>query len=896
MASSATREVDLAKLLPVAAVEPDGLLLTTDGRYVRAIECESVPNPVSAGEDTLTRITNGWAALCAQIPDRQGLCFLVQTDPLPVEEALADDRRKVQVAIDDDRRHGRSELAVTRRRLLAAEAETVHAAAAALAAPAVRYFVIVPWVPELALRDQVAGLRPAPGGVRRTSWPAHQRAARESLRYADAMLGALSRLGVRGRLVGPVEQLAYLWERLHPGADRLPDFERLHEAARILCATTPQEARATRAELLDLLGDGAGWSVRENAGALMRHRDGTVEEVLHLGTQPAATSPWWLSYLLETPLPSTLAVHISVDDRARARHRERRRWARLRTALDYKHRRGQLIGHAEREGLEEAEELDAELSSSAQAALYRVSICFSCRQPDGEAETLDELLGALAREFSGLTDARVLRGRWLNVDAFVSTLPIGEDRLGAQRRYAHRNIADCVPLASAASGFSTGLLLGWSDPQRLLVRVNPFDSLLQTHVTLVCGPSGGGKTVATNALLARAISQGMRGFIVDRSSTASEDRSQRAQGHYEPLIDLVPGARKIYLGTGSGAVICPWDTPDPGNVPAEKIEFLKALHALLIGERHGEDRELSALDEALIARGIDAVYERCAATGERPRETLLGEQMTLLADADGGERIDPMIASAYRSLVARLHPYIEGGASAHLTDRETTVAADVPLVLFDIAGTPERLIGAVVLTIVDHIDREVQRTRARRVSGTLDDRGAWAGSCFCVVEEGWKLTETKAAGAWLNEYARRSRHYALWLIFVTQHLKDLATEQGQALLESAQLRILFRNTRKDLTGARDALGLTDTDIDTVVELETHKGLYSSCYLISPRGRGKVRIALGNLEYWICSNDPERDQPRRRAALEQTDGNPWAALQLLCSPEWHQAHDTGREAA
>lgn len=890
------READLAKLLPLAAVEPDGLLLTTDGRYVRAIECETVPNPVSAGEDTLQRITNGWGALCAQIPDRQGLCFIVQSDPLPVDEALAGDRRKVDVAIDDDHRHGRDQLATTRRRLLAAQAETVHAAAAAMAAPAVRYFVIVPWTPELPPREQLAALRPAAGGVRRTNWPAHQRAARESLRYADALLGALNRIGVHGRLIGPVEHLAYLWERLHPGADSLPDFQRLDQAARILCAATPDQARDTRGELLDLLTADAGWSVRENAGAVMRHRDGTVEEVLHLGTQPAATSPWWLAYLLETPLPSTLAVHITVDDRARARHRERRRWKRLRTALDYKQRRGHLIGTDEQEGLEEAQELDAELSSSTQAALYNVSIAFAARQPDGETETLDEILTALAREFAGLTDARILRGRWLNVDAYVSTLPIGVDRLRAQRRYAHRNIGHCVPLASAASGFSTGLLLGWSDPQRLLVRVNPFDTLLQTHVTLVSGPSGGGKTVATNALLARAISQGMRGFIVDRSSTATEDRSARGQGHYEALIDLVPGARKIYLGTGTGAVICPWDTPNPANVPSEKIEFLKALHALLIGERHGEERDLNALDEALIARGIDAVYERCAKSGERPRETLLAQEMTRLADGQGDTHVDPMIASAYRSLVARLHPYIGGGASTHLTDRETTVAADVPLVLFDIAGTPERLIGAVVLTIVDHIDREVQRTRARRISGTLDDRGTFAGSCFCVVEEGWKLTETKAAGAWLNEYARRSRHYALWLIFVTQHLKDLATEQGQALLESAQLRILFRNTRKDLTGARDALGLTDTDIDTVIDLETHKGLYSSCYLISPRGRGKVRIALGNLEYWICSNDPERDQPRRRAALEQTDGNPWAALQLLCSPEWHQAHDTGREAA
>ena len=56
MRSRHVREADLARLLPRAAIEPDGRLITTEVRYVRAPECETVPNPVSAGEDTLQRI------------------------------------------------------------------------------------------------------------------------------------------------------------------------------------------------------------------------------------------------------------------------------------------------------------------------------------------------------------------------------------------------------------------------------------------------------------------------------------------------------------------------------------------------------------------------------------------------------------------------------------------------------------------------------------------------------------------------------------------------------------------------------------------------------------------------------------------------------------------------
>ena len=72
-----------------------------------------------------------------------------------------------------------------------------------------------------------------------------------------------------------------------------------------------------------------------------------------------------------------------------------------------------------------------------------------------------------------------------------------------------------------------------------------------------------------------------------------------------------------------------------------------------------------------------------------------------------------------------------------------------------------------ILAIVDHIEGQVQRARSPTTIRHRTSDGGWAGRLFLVVEEGWKLTASAAAGAWLNEYARRSRHYALWLIFVS---------------------------------------------------------------------------------------------------------------------------------
>ena len=609
---------------------------------------------------------------------------------------------------------------------------------------------------------------------------------------------------------------------------------------------------------------------------------------MHLGTVPQETSPWWLAHLLQVPLPCTVAVHVTVGDRSRTRSAQRRRWARLRAAVSYKERRGQLIGSDEEDALDEARELDRELRSTVAATVYNVATYVSFRQLDGDETAFAERLKSTARAFQSLTDARVLRGAFLNVQSWPCTLPIGVDALKAKRAYAQRNIAHCSPLVTAACGCPQGLIVGFSDPGGTLERLDPYDAKFQTYLTLIVGRGGGGKTVMANALLMGAIAQGMRGFIIDRSSIASGDGDRRVQGHYDPLLSLVPGSAKVHVGTGSQDVICPWDVPDCGRVDPAKIEFLLAFHALLIGNlaSSSEERQLTADEEGPLTTAIAAVYARCATTGERPCETLLAEELERLAEhaRDHGN-----VAATIWALIARLAPYIENGPLAHIADWPTTVEPDRPLTLFDIAGAPNRLIGALILTIVDHIEYAIHQTRSRYVQGEGADTGHFTGEAFLVIEEGWKVTESKAAGAWLNEYARRSRHWRLWLIFVTQLLKDLDNEQGRALMENSSIRLLFRNNRRDLEFGRDPLGLTDTDIAAITGLMTVPGEYSTVYLQSPRGRGQVRSILGPLAFWICSNHPKNEQPARHAALSDAAGDPWKALRLLCTPSWQRAY-------
>ena len=68
----------------------------------------------------------------------------------------------------------------------------------------------------------------------------------------------------------------------------------------------------------------------------------------------------------------------------------------------------------------------------------------SFRDPSGDVGAFDEAIKDVAKTFQSFTDARVLRGQFLNIAGYPSTLPIGIDRLRASRLYAHRNIAQRI--------------------------------------------------------------------------------------------------------------------------------------------------------------------------------------------------------------------------------------------------------------------------------------------------------------------------------------------------------------------------------------------------------------------------------------------------------------------
>jgi DNA helicase HerA-like ATPase len=698
----------------------------------------------------------------------------------------------------------------------------------------------------------------------------NEQAAGESLRHGEGVRADLEATGVAARPLTGLEVLDLLASRFDPQRDTnggLPASFMTPEVVR----TPGEEAEQTGADIAAVVCTAPIAVERDHLQV-----GGQLEQAFYVSLAPEQTWLGWLLHLMQAPRPFTVSVHVQATERYRERMAQKRRYKRIHGVNRGIETRGRPLDPDARVQEQEAAELNDELAGTAGAGIYHLSVYGAISEPDGDPEALRELCQSAAREITMATDARMQHGQFAQASVWRSTLPLGRDVAGRRRKYVSRNVGDTFPIVGTSCGSPEGVPLGFALPGRTLERLDPFDPLHPNHLLLINGMSGAGKTMAAIILLARAISQGASGFIIDRA------------GHFDYLASLIPGAASVEIGADAHAVNC-WDVENPARLAAEKVDYLLALHALLLGEHHaGRDSYgLTDLEANLLGLAIGEVYARSALTGEEPRELLLQEELERRYQQERQEG-SVGIAEALRNLSMRLNNYVLDGPYAYLTDRPTTIPPGSPLVVFDTRSIPDAKAAAALFVICQHVKTRIGRTREQHLAGD-GPKHAWAGRSFLVVDEAWKLIERPATGRWFNEFCRRSRHQALWLIAISQQLSDFDNEHGRALLANAAMRLFLRQEARELTYVKETLKLTDEAIDAISTLKTVRGQYSTAYLMNgTRGQGTIQIAVGPWEYWIASSDPARDEPIRQHALRETGGDSWAALKLLVQQEWQDS--------
>lgn len=864
-------------LLAVEAIDRSGLVVTSEAAFVRILEVVP-PNPLILSGEQREELAAAFCHLVSRLRPEQSLQFYVEARPMNLEKVLAEARAEVAAWAGEpgDLRAGEDPLAESRWRLYAAMEESLRLHGEDQAAVQFNAYVVVPYLPSRrSTRAVLNEMRPRrwklPVAPLERSRPEHRRAVRESLAHADAIRAELDALSLPTRFLNGEEVARLLWARFNPTtADRhrrepLVAGELFGE----LDATAEREqARAAATRLREQIAR-APLDFRHSRHFVEVERD--AEQTIYAATTADATTMGWLTGAMLTWQPFTLSVHVHALDRGRERRRVKRSYRRLFVVNRTAEVKGRVPDFDRYTQEHESEELLNEMAGHERASLFRVSIYQSIRAPGPEPELagLGEAVDYCADQIESMSDCRVNRGEFQQLDLWPSTLPLGRDVAGRTRRYATRNVGDTVPLVGMGCGSPRGIPFAFSDPGRTLEHLNPYDPAHANYTMLVNGRSGSGKTMTANVIVARCIAQGARAFILDRA------------GHYGVLTRLVAGGQEVEIGAdNSPYAINPWDVPDPADVSLEKISFLVALHGVMMGEEG-----LTTLERSQLGAAIRAVYARAAREGVAPHESMLRAELLRRSEEEKAEEAIE-VAALLRNLAERLGEFCGEGSYAHLLDRDTTVPEDCPLVVFDTRRCPEVLLKPVMFSILEYVTRTIERHRdAYADLAGRPDAPMFAGKTVLLIDEAWHLVGRRETGEYANELARRARHLGLFLMVISQQLSDFGSDHGLALIRNSTMQLLLGQHPDELSFVREALGLTEEEVGLVGRLKTVKGSHAQIFWINgTRGRGRVALRIGPTEYWCFTSDPLSDVPQRDASLNEHDGDVWSAVASLAGGE------------
>jgi type IV secretion system protein VirB4 len=392
---------------------------------------------------------------------------------------------------------------------------------------------------------------------------------------------------------------------------------------------------------------------------------------------------------------------------------------------------------------------------------------------------------ALARARLADTGLTVAREDLALEAAFWAQLPGNFPMRPRKAPITTRNFAAMVPFHNYPAGRAVGN--HWGEALTVLVTSarsafhfslhasDPTDpeggSRKDTGHTLICGPTGSGKTVFIGFLVSMLTRQGAAQVIFDKDR-GLEILVRALGGEYCPLKNGEP--------TGFNPLKLP-STP-------LNVEFLKSWLRVLVRPASGAltVRQQSDLDQAL--RGTLAL-ELSARRLSRLMEFL---------DATDSE-----------GLYARLTPWCEtsGGDYAWVFDNADDVI--VP-----------RLAGSAIVgfDVTDFIDHEITRTPVTLYLFHLVRQLLNGQRLVCWMDEFWRLLADPAFESFAKDGPKTWRKLNGVMALATQSASDvLSSPISRTIIEQTPTKVFFPNADANAQDYREGFGLTEREFHLIKE-------------------------------------------------------------------------------
>jgi len=333
-----------------------------------------------------------------------------------------------------------------------------------------------------------------------------------------------------------------------------------------------------------------------------------------------------------------------------------------------------------------------------------------------------------------------------------------------------RNFAALAPFHTHPAGKAEGN--HWGSAVALLKTSAGSPFYFNFHVgdighTFICGPTGSGKTVVQNFMLAQLEKLGAQQVFIDKDRGAE-------------IFVRASGGTYLALKTGQPTGFAPFKALD--YTPANR-SFLAALVRQLGAPT---DRRLSAQED----RAIEAAVLALAPL--RPAERSISALRALLGQRDAG------------GVGARLDRWCKGGPLGWVLDNEA-----------DALSLDARFLGFDMTHVLDHAEvrTPIMMYLLHRLAALVDGR-----RLVVDIDEFWKALGDEAFRGLAQDGLKTYRKQNAFMVFGTQSPADvLRSDISHTILEQCATKVFLPNPHAQARDYVDGFGLTTREFQLVRE-------------------------------------------------------------------------------
>lgn len=598
-------------------------------------------------------------------------------------------------------------------------------------------------------------------------------------------------------------------------------------------------------------------------------KDGRVFHTVSMVKPPKQCLPLMTVPMQSLPMESILTATYSKDPQ----ETQLKRLDRLDTMLGMREftamgRANQKILHQISTIRQAREELYANRSQIVRLGLHHTQITTNL---DEAKRAASEVLAM----FPALNGARGMSHMISDIGVLLNSLPGGYDPTtdgpGWTSMLLSSRAVRMFPIWGNWRGSENALFVLPSMWNRELTSFDLFDSNIAPNV-IVSGVSGAGKSYLLCFLII-TLNRGHYSELPDGRKVEKPpitfifDKGMPNQPcGFERVAKLFGG--RIFQATPSRApamnFLARIGEIDPDRTNEDFRDIFDICVDIVCDMASEKNQQLDRVQRNEIIESLNEAHYRYR-HGERDREFLLRDVVKVLKEPPRPNETEEHFHMR-QEMVILLREYYGDGTYARFFDRAGRLELEERFIVFDLKGLSrnpdlQRVFLKVAMIWADEVMNDPRELDTRKL---------------LVFDEAHDLVGKTAAGV-VEAAFRLYRKRKGIVIAASQSGEDFyAGEGGQAIVQNSSHKIFLKQDPSKFHMTAQSFNLNPQQAESIMRLQTIKGLESQFFLLSDMGEGALVLPSEPSFYWVSTNNGD-DNQLFAALLEESEGDFVAAL-------------------